>query len=127
MPKIVRLHADSEQPLSQTYVRQNLETEQWGKLVHADKQRPHNELTSEPGKSYLLASVDAQELFNKYAGTGELQRDHRKRFINIELVQADFYVGIAVNEGKRKLTKRFKIHHPKNRTHIVPYSKPGSE
>jgi hypothetical protein len=121
MPKILRLHADSELQLSQTYVRQKLETKQWGKLVHAEKQRPHNELTREPSKSYLLASVDAQELFDKYAGTGELRVLSNGQFSNQELVIADVNIGYSVNVDGIHLTNKFKIHHSKNRTHIVPY------
>ncbi|MDR2538960.1 MAG: hypothetical protein LBC43_04940 [Bifidobacteriaceae bacterium] len=124
MPKILRQHTDSEQQLSQAYVRQKLTTGQWGRDINIDKQTPHNELTRAPGKSYLLASVDAQELFNKYAGTGTLMFTTDGRLTNIEKIQIDRNIGYAVNETERKLTNQFKIHHSKSRTHIVPFSAP---
>jgi hypothetical protein len=93
-------------------------------LVHAEKQRPHNELTREPDKSYLLARVDAQELFDKYAGTGKLIIQNSGKFSNKEWIEGDDFVGYAVSGTEKVLTKSFKIHHSRFRTHIVPYASP---
>ncbi|MDR2538576.1 MAG: hypothetical protein LBC43_02905 [Bifidobacteriaceae bacterium] len=124
MPKILRPHLDQEQRLSQAYVKQKFETGQWGRHINIDKQRPHNELTRAPGKSYLLASVDAQELFDKYAGTGVMRESRLGHYTNQELIHADQYIGYAYSGSQLYLTKEFKIHHSKNRTHIVPFYNP---
>ena len=80
----------------------------------------HNDMNA----AYVVFPFDVQKLFDKYAGTCfvERQRDGKVRK-NTELVIASDFQGIAVNlEGNFK-TNMFKIHHSKNRTHIVPIKK----
>jgi hypothetical protein len=127
MPKFLRLFPNSEPRLSQAYVRQKLETGQWGRQINLDKQAPHNELTRVPGKSYLLASVDAQELFDKYAGTGKLAKLRNGGYDNKEVVVADRIIGFAVDAatGNEYPTNAFKIHYSRTKTHIVPKYNPS--
>ena len=106
------------------FVKSRLKDGRFGSVINSEKQSPHIKLTVSKGKSYFEDDVDVQKLFDKYAGTGfvERQRDGKVRK-NTELVIASDFQGIAVNlEGNFK-TNMFKIHHSKNRTHIVPIKK----
>lgn len=64
-----------------------------------------------PGRSYLLDGVDAQELVNKYAGTGSIQRDCKNRWRNQEIISISDFVGFNMPEknGQIELTRTFKI------------------
>lgn len=106
------------------FVKSRLKDGRFGAVINSEKQSPHIKSTVSKGKSYFEDDVDVQKLFDKYAGTGfvERQRDGKVRK-NTELVIASDFQGIAVNlEGNFK-TNMFKIHHSKNRTHIVPIKK----
>ena len=106
------------------FVKSRLKDGRFGAVINSEKQSPHIKSTATKGKSYFEDDVDVQKLFDKYAGTGfvERQRDGKVRK-NTELVIAKDFQGIAVNlEGNFK-TNMFKIHHSKNRTHIVPIKK----
>jgi SPP1 gp7 family putative phage head morphogenesis protein len=106
------------------FVKSRLKDGRFGSVINSEKQSPHIKSTATKGKSYFEDDVDVQKLFDKYAGTGfvERQRDGKARK-NTELVIASDFQGIAVNlEGNFK-TNMFKIHHSKNRTHIVPIKK----
>ena len=79
------------------------------------------------GKSYLNISMEnAQMLVDKYAGTGEIQRDNSGKWKHTEIItknkQNIGYVVSAVN-GEEIETSFFKIHYSKNGTHIVPYAR----
>ena len=106
------------------FVKSRLKDGRFGSVINSEKQSPHIKSTATKGKSYFEDDVDVQKLFDKYAGTGfvERQRDGKARK-NTELVIVSHFEGIAVNlEGNFK-TNMFKIHHSKNRTHIVPIKK----
>lgn len=106
------------------FVKSRLKDGRFGSVINSEKQSPHIKSTATKGKSYFEDDVDVQKLFDKYAGTGfvERQRDGKVRK-NTELVIVSDFEGIAVNlEGNFK-TNMFKIHHSKNRTHIVPIKK----
>ena len=106
------------------FVKSRLKDGRFGSVINSEKQSPHIKSTVSKGKSYFEDDVDVQKLFDKYAGTGfvERQRDGKARK-NTELVIASDFQGIAINlEGNFK-TNMFKIHHSKNRTHIVPIKK----
>lgn len=73
--------------------------------------------------SYLLDGVGAQELVNKYTGSGELKRDKRGKWTKKEFITADDYIGFYVDAktGEKSLTKRFSISYSKEQgTHVVP-------
>lgn len=73
------------------------------------------------GKSYFFDEVDIQELFDLYAGTGQVERDRNNRPKNTEKIYLDHYIGIEESAGNK--VSRMKIHHSKQRTHIVPMRK----
>ena len=103
---------------SNKYVVDKIAKGEYGTTINPEMQTPHMEGTVKEGKSYLFNNIDAQVLFNKYAGTGKMELDINRNFTNKEICQADHYIGI---DGRSKeKTKSFKIHHSKKRTHIVP-------
>ncbi|PIO83553.1 hypothetical protein BSQ39_08240 [Loigolactobacillus backii] len=102
---------------SQRHTKLNMASGGWSDKINLDKQADHMESTHLLGKSYLFDKEDPQELFNEYAGTGELRITKKGTFSNVETVNADHNVGVDANTGK--ITPNFKIHHGK-RPHIVP-------
>ena len=69
-----------------------------------------------------VSEKEAQELVDKYAGTGDIKRDIKGRWTNKEFVTADKKIGVVVDResGKENSTSRFSIHYSKNGVHIVP-------
>lgn len=100
------------------YIKSRLKDGSYGRKINAEKQLPHMKSTRIDGKSYFEDDVNAQELFNKYAGTGTMERDSKGRHKNIEVIYLDYDVGIEGSTGNK--VDGIKIHHSKNRTHIVP-------
>ncbi|APC46495.1 minor capsid protein [Aeribacillus phage AP45] len=75
------------------------------------------------GPSYLTISAEeAQELINKYAGTGILEFDRKGNWTNKEIIQVDRDIGVHVSlsTGIETPSNCFKIHYSKSGTHIVP-------
>jgi SPP1 gp7 family putative phage head morphogenesis protein len=95
--------------------------------VNKDSQGKHIEgsKTFKAGlnKSEITISIDeVQELVNKYAGTGKIEKANGK--VRVETVASNKFVGIVKGnkiKGKGKRTRKFKIHYSKNGTHIVPF------
>lgn len=109
-----------EQLKDNYFVKSRLKDGQYSSAINPDKQAPHMKSTVKKGKSYFDDDVDIQELFDKYAGTGNVERDRNGRS-NKEIVHAREFEGIAANQGYESKTNYFKIHYSKKRTHIVPY------
>lgn len=75
------------------------------------------------GRSYLTISLEeAQELINKYAGTGDLDMDSKGNWRKKEIIKTDKEIGVNVSklDGSETKTNNFKIHYSKKGTHIVP-------
>lgn len=75
------------------------------------------------GRSYLTISMEeAQELVNKYAGTGRPNLNLKGEWNNKELIMANKNIGVSINNktGENTVTNKFIIHYSKNGTHIVP-------
>lgn len=99
------------------------------KTIDISKQSKHIRDSEKyiPSKSYLTISTEeAQNLVNKYAGTGEKRFDKNDKWMKQEIVYSDKIVGVAKNSklGDHE-TKGFKIHYSKDGTHIVPFWKEG--
>lgn len=76
-----------------------------------------------PGRSYLTVSEDqVQNLVNRYAGTGRMQRDRKDKWSHKEIIISDETIGISVDPvtGEEKETNKFVIHYSKKGAHIVP-------
>ena len=100
------------------YVVDKISSGAYGAKINEEKQKPHMESTAGKGKSYLFDTVDPQELFNKYAGTGIMEKNSLGKNKNVEICQAKDDIGIDQRSNEK--TNRFKIHHSRQRTHIVP-------
>lgn len=103
------------------FIKSRLKDGRWGSTINPEKQAPHMRSTSKKGKSYFEDDVDVQALFDKYAGTGKVELDRLGRRKNTEKVYLNYEVGVEGSTGKK--VSGFKIHHSKNRTHIVPMRK----
>lgn len=90
--------------------------------IHEGRQGKHilGHVDYRDGKSYLLDVIDPQDLVNKYAGTGEIQR-RRGKWTNKELIIIDEFIGVNSSlDGTMPFTNRFHIHYSKAGVHIVP-------
>ena len=74
-------------------------------------------------RSFLYGTMeDAQQLVDRYSGTGEPKLDGNGNWTHKEFVTADHLVGESVNPetGIATPTHRFAIHYGKRGTHVVP-------
>ncbi len=101
-----------------SYIQSKINSGEWGVEINLHKQLPHMESTRQIGKSYIYDSVDVQKLFNSYCCTGRLERDRHGRRTNKEIIGLGYPVGINASDNSE--VTAIKIHHSKNRTHIVP-------
>lgn len=106
-------------------IRDKIRSDETNKTIFMGRQgkhiQGHNNYTE--GRSYLTISLeDTQELINKYAGTGTIERDRNGIFKNKELIVLGRNIGVNINEITKEetLTNRFYIHYSKKGTHIVP-------
>ncbi|WP_253197617.1 phage minor capsid protein [Clostridium algidicarnis] len=75
------------------------------------------------GRSYLTISLEeAQELVNKYAGSGSIKFNRKGEWDKKEFIKVEKNIGINVNNdtGEQTPTNKLKIHYSKKGTHIVP-------
>ncbi|MCL2225742.1 MAG: polymorphic toxin type 50 domain-containing protein [Defluviitaleaceae bacterium] len=105
-------------------IRARIRSDAIDKTVNAEKQNRHIRGSGEylEGRSYLFEGVNAQELVDKYHGTGWLERLETGAWKSKETVTADMDVGVRVNPetGEKTTTDRFTIHYSNTGTHIVP-------
>lgn len=81
----------------------------------------HNNYTE--GRSYLTISMnEAQELVDKYAGTGRPVRNNNGEWQNKEKIVLDHNIGQYINsfDGTNEPTNAFMIVYAKDGTHIIP-------
>lgn len=115
----------SDKTESQKHVEAKIKSGQWGTKINPEKQAPHMESTKLEGKSYLYDSEDPQELLDKYAGKGKLEKTRKGEWTTKEVVKVDHKIGVDYNTGKE--AEWIKIHHSKKRTHIVPHIPKGKD
>ncbi|MDQ0269949.1 minor capsid protein [Cytobacillus purgationiresistens] len=100
---------------------------------HFDKHNPAHkryldyvERNAAKGKqkpSHLIVSYEeADELVEKYAGTGEIKLTKSGKWNNKELIISQETIGVHVDQGtgKETPTNAFFIHYGKSGTHIIP-------
>lgn len=114
-----------EQLKDNYFVKSRLKDGRYGSVINPDKQAPHMKSTVAKGKSYFDDNVDVQELFDKFAGTGKIDRDFSGKRKNTEVITVADFKGTAVSLNGTQETSTFKIHHAKKRTHIVPIKRKG--
>lgn len=75
------------------------------------------------GRSYVTVSNDElQDIVEKYAGTGEIQRSARGAFMWKEIVTLDHPIGVSIDPEtlEEMPTDRAYIHYSKTGSHVVP-------
>lgn len=78
------------------------------------------------GRSYLTISLEeAQEIINKYAGTGEIRFNSKNEWDKKEIIRVNKDIGVDINNrtGEKSITNRFKVHYSNKGTHLVPMRK----
>lgn len=113
-------------------IQNRLASDAQPKTIDSGKQGKHIQGHNNyiPGRSYLtITEKEAQQLVDRYAGTGTIQRDRSGKFANRELVVADKNIGVSIDPrtGRETATNRFYIHYSKTGVHIVPTMKGTDE
>ncbi len=106
-------------------IRDKIRSDEQPKTIEVGKQGKHilGHNNYIDGRSYLTVTMDeAQELVDKYAGTGELRRDGKGNWVNKEFIMSPQIIGVWINQrtGEQIKTHRFAIHYSKKGAHIVP-------
>lgn len=117
--------------LADQKIRDRLRSDAQIKTINPEKQGRHIPSSDlyKSGRSYLTVSEsETQELVNRYAGTGRIERTRTGAFADKELIAADKNIGVNINleTGEETPTNRFYIHYSKTGVHIVPTLK-GAE
>lgn len=105
-------------------LQQKIRSEDYPKQIEEGKQGKHipghNNYTE--GRSYLtMDAKEIQELANKYAGTGKLQRDGQGHWNHKEIVNMGKTIGVYKDlAGKELPTTIATIHYSKKGIHVVP-------
>lgn len=92
------------------------------KTINPEKQRRHTEKDHIQGRSYLYGDNDyAQELVDKYAGTGTVMKNRDGKWKNKELVKCDNIIGLYIDSNNNsKESSNALIVYSKTGAHIYP-------
>ena len=92
------------------------------KTINPEKQMRHTKSYHIPGRSYLDGDLDfAQELVDKYSGTGEPLMTDDGQWLRKEKIQASDTIGTHVDEnGNETKTNKAMIVYSKTGTHVYP-------
>ena len=106
-------------------LREYIKTDSVNKTVNPEKQSRHIKDSAGyiAGRSYILGGIEAaQELVNKYHGTGIPKLTRKGEWNGKEFIAADHIIGVDVDKetGKETQTNRFHIHYSGTGVHIVP-------
>lgn len=125
--KTTRLVQQAEREYTQKReaARQTILSPDTPKSLNVGNQRKHvrEESRDLGNRSFLYGTMeDAQDLVNRYSGTGEPKLDRKGNWTHKEHVVADRMIGEVVDPdtGEATPTHRFAIHYGKNGTHVVP-------
>ena len=110
---------------SEEDIRKYIKSDSVNKAINMGAQQKHIKGASRyiEGRSYLtISETEAQDLINKYAGTGTIEFDRKGQFKNKELIVVDRPIGVNINNetNEEMITNKFYIHYGKKGTHIVP-------
>ena len=106
-------------------IRKEIRSDPARLIINQEKQARHIKGSDgyTPGRSYVTVSNDElQDIVEKYAGTGEIQRSARGVFMWKEIVTLDNPIGVSINpETLEEIpTNRIYIHYSKTGSHVVP-------
>ena len=119
----------NEKNYNKATISERLSNGEISSKIHIGRQKKHIEGTKEYFDKYkdgsnpqsiLTVSINkAQELIDKYAGSGKEGKKDRNG-VWTEFITADEFVGKYSKNGKYYDTKRFSVHYSKKGAHIVP-------
>lgn len=123
-------NGDVQAYLKDETIRKNIR-DNANRTLLIDKQAEHMKDSPKykQGKSYLsISNEEIQDIVNKFAGTGKIERTINGNFANKERIVLDKVVGVNINNktGIETETRIIKIHYRKTGVHIVPTME-GSE
>lgn len=106
-------------------IRNTIKSDEQPKTIEIGKQGKHIKTHENyiKGRSYLTITPEqAQELVDRYAGTGKIERTAKGDWKNQEVISTNKIIGIDINNvtGEECKTTDFKIHYAKKGVHIVP-------
>ena len=98
-------------------IHRHIKSDEVNKTINAEKQARHIHGSDGyvKGRSYLLDDVNAQQLVNKYHGTGKPGITRNDTWNYKETVIADKIIGVVVDQNTEMETPtmRFRIHYSK--------------
>ena len=105
-------------------IRKHIKSDEVNKTINTEKQARHIRGRDGyiKGRSYLIDNIDAQELVNKFHGTGKPGIAKNSTWNHKETIATDKIIGIVIDQNTKIEipTTRFRIHYSKTGTHIVP-------
>ena len=105
-------------------MREHIKSDVVNKRVNPEKQSRLDKSSKGyvEGRSYLLLGIDAQQLVDRYHGTGKPEASRKGEWKNKETVSANFDIGVNINNltGEETITNRFTTHYGKTGVHVVP-------
>lgn len=106
-------------------IRKQIRSESEKLIVNPEKQARHikNSEGYVLGRSYITVSnAELQDIVSRYAGTGEIVRSSKGKFMNREIITVDREIGISIDPQTQEETptNRAYIHYSKSGTHVVP-------
>lgn len=107
---------------SDTIVRDAINAGEVSKTINREKQLRHTKSHHSPGRSYLDGDLDyAQELVDKYSGTGEVKLDRHGNWNHRERVTANRDIGVYIDEaGNETRSNTAMIVYSNTGTHVYP-------
>ena len=124
--RLQKLELEKQKSQKIAEIRELIKSDNIPKKLNIGKQNQHIRESKgyEEGKSYIYGDLNtAQELVNKYHGTGEIKFAKRTGEWNskeVISINEDIGVDINPNTGEEASTNRFTIHYSKKGTHVVP-------
>lgn len=109
-------------------IRREIQSHPERLIINPEKQDRHMKDEEEyiSGRSYITVSGDElQEIVNRYAGTGEIQRSKNGKFASKEIIFIDHQIWVSINPNtfEELPTNEAYVHYSKSGTHVVPTSR----
>jgi len=121
--EVIDMLQEAEHTKTMDEIRERIKSDEINKTVNVEKQNRHIRDTHEyvEGRSYLFDCVDAQEIVNRYHGTGHTPIS-KSGWGYKEIVVTNDYIGVDIdrNTGRETITNRITIHYSNTGAHIVP-------
>lgn len=106
-------------------IRKMIRSDETKLVINPERQARHTKCSDGyiPGRSYVTAdAAELQAIVYQYAGTGEIVRSRKGKFMDREIITVDREIGVSIDieTQKETPTNRAYIHYSKSGTHVVP-------